>query len=193
MSSSALNRGLTTQSENALNLTYLRLLRVSSEAPHEDLLAFLSLVQSCEVDILPVMWYPALKVGRGGFAVLNGSPVNEEFGFVFKRLANVENRPGEDFKSFGSIMTELAILMHHNVRRHANVVDLYGICWEVNPEEGRILPVLVLERARIGDLLQLRDAKEGRNMSVETKLSICCQVAKGLAMLHASRRLIPHS
>ncbi len=137
------------------------------------------------------MWYPALQVGRGGFAVLNESPVNKEFSFVFKRSVDIEFRADGNPKSLRSAMTELAILTHHNVRRHDHVVDLYGICWEVNPEENRILPVLVLERARLGDLFHLRNTQEGNNMSIETKLSLCRQIAEGLAMLHASGELYP--
>lgn len=191
MSSTIRISGLTTKSESALNITYLKLLRISSETPHKDLLAYLSLVQSCEVDMLPVVWYPALKVGRGGFAVLNELRVHKEFSFVFKRLANVQIKAGEDSKSFGSVMTELAILSHGNVKRHPNVVDLYGVCWEVNPEENRILPVLLLERAQTGDLFKFRDTQVGRKISTESKLSLCRQIAEGLAMLHASGKLQP--
>jgi hypothetical protein len=188
ISSSELAHGFTTRSETALGLTCMKLLQISDSASHEDLLAFLSVVQSCEVDILPLMWYPALHIGRGGFAVLNQSLVNEQFSFVFKRLAIVEGWLGGHSPNLSSSMIELAILRHRNVRKHPNIIDLYGICWEVNPVEDRILPVLVLEKAQYGDLFGFRNTHEGKNLSLEMKLSLCAQVAEGLAMLHASRK-----
>jgi serine/threonine protein kinase len=186
MASSTLGHGFTTRSESALGLTSMKLLEISDNASHEDLLALLSLVQTLEVDILPLIWYPALRVGRGGFAALNEAPVNKEVNLAFKRLISLGSATEKDTGSFLSSMKEIAILRHYNVRKHPNVVDFYGISWEVNPTGGQILPVLVLEKAPYGDLFHFRNSPEGKNLSVKTKLSLCTQIAEGLAMLHAS-------
>jgi serine/threonine protein kinase len=170
MASSTLGHGFTTRSESALGLTSMKLLEISDNASHEDLLALLS----------------ALRVGRGGFAALNEAPVNKEVNLAFKRLISLGSATEKDTRSFLSSMKEIAILRHYNVRKHPNVVDFYGISWEVNPTGGQILPVLVLEKAPYGDLFHFRNSPEGKNLSVKTKLSLCTQIAEGLAMLHAS-------
>ncbi|PMD20718.1 kinase-like protein, partial [Hyaloscypha hepaticicola] len=162
------------------------LLQISEDACHEDLLSLLSLVQMLEVDILPLVWYPALHIGRGGFAVLNEAPVNNNMSFAFKRLINLGSMLEKDSGSFMSSMTEIAILRHKNIMKHPNIVELYGICWEVNPIRAQILPVLVLEKARYGDLCCFRNSLEGQKLSVKTKLSLCTQIAEGLAILHAA-------
>lgn len=188
MGSSTVGHGFTTRSESALGLTCTRLLQISEDACHEDLLSLLSLVQMLEVDILPLVWYPALHIGRGGFAVLNEAPVNNNMSFAFKRLINLGSMLEKDSGSFMSSMTEIAILRHENIRKHPNIVELYGICWEVNPIRAQILPVLVLEKARYGDLCCFRNSLEGQKLSVKTKLSLCTQIAEGLAILHAARK-----
>jgi serine/threonine protein kinase len=185
MASSKLGHGFTTRSESALGLTCMKLLEISDNASHEDLLSLLSLVQMLEVDILPLMWYPALHVGRGGFALLNEAPVSREVNLAFKRLISLGSASEKASGSFLSSMKEIAILKHYNVSKHPNIVDFYGICWEVNPIGGQILPVLVLEKARHGDLLRFRNSSEGKKLSVKTKLSLCTQIAEGLAMLHS--------
>jgi hypothetical protein len=186
MASSTLGHGFTSRSEGALDLTCMKLLEISDNASHEDLLALLSLVQILEIDILPLMWYPALHVGRGGFAALNEAPVNKEVNLAFKRLISMESTSEKARGSFLSSMKEIAILRHYNVSKHPNIVDFYGISWEINLIGGQILPVLVLEKAPYGDLFRFRNSPEGKNLSVKTKLSLCTQIAEGLAMLHAS-------
>lgn len=187
MSSSTLRRGFTTKSESTLNLTCMKLLEISTNSPHEDLLSFLSLLQLLEVNILPLVWYPALYVGRGGFAVLNEAPVSKEANFVFKRLISPENMHKGSSNSFTSAAQEVAILRHYHVKKHPNVVELYGICWEVNPIDDRLLPVLVLEKARHGDLYHFKSSQDGRNLPLAAKILLCSQLAEALAMLHASR------
>jgi serine/threonine protein kinase len=186
MASSTLGHGFTTRSESALDLTCMKLLEISDNASHEDLLSLLSLVQMLEVDILPLMWYPALHVGKGGFAVLNEAPVSREVNFAFKRSISLGSTSEKASGSFSSSMKEIAILRHYNVSKHPNIVDFYGICWKVDPVGGQILPALVLEKAQHGDLLRFRNSSEGKKLSVKTKLSLCTQIAEGLAMLHAS-------
>jgi hypothetical protein len=185
--------GFTTRSETAFNLTSMRLMQISDSAFHEDLLSFLSAVQSLEVDILPLVWYPALKLGRGGYAVINQSLVNDRLSFAFKRLADPNDRPDTQYQSLRSSMTELAILRHGNIRKHPNIIDLEGVCWEVNPSSDCILPVLVFEKAHRGSLLEFRDSEDWKNFSVEGKLGFCKQIVKAISILHASRQSAPQS
>lgn len=189
MSSSGTYHGLTAWQGTGSGLSHLNLLRISASDSHTDLLAFLSIAQLNLTDFLPIAWYPSYNLGRGGFAVLNQSPVTAELSFAFKRLGQNGQAQDEDTEDFSSSMTELAILRHKPLAIHPNIIKFEGICWEVAPENDRILPVLVFEKATYGDMLQFRDTEEGQKLNIRQKVSFCAQILDALYTLHASRKL----
>ena len=181
--------GLTTWRDLESGLSHLNLLRICVSDSHADLLAFLATAQSKGVDFLPLVWYPAYYLGRGGFAVLNQSPVKAEFSFAFKRLGERSQPRDVETEDFSLAISELNILMHRPIASHPNIAALQGICWEVNAEEGRILPVLVFEKSTYGDLFQFRDMQEGKKLTVVQKVALCSQILDALHTVHASRTL----
>lgn len=186
---SGIDYGLTTWKGIESGLSHLNLLRICASDSHVDLLAFLATAQVNLTDFLPIVWYPSYYLGRGGFAVLNQSPVKAEFGFAFKRLGQHSQPQDEEMEDFSSSITELAILRHKPIASHPNVIKLEGICWEVTAEEDRILPVLVFEKAKYGDMFQFRDMEEGKKLTIWQKVSLCAQILDALYTLHASRKL----
>ena len=176
----------TTRSDLALSFTRLKLKALQESHSHEDLLAFLSLIQANEVDILPLVWYPALSLGQGGFATVNESLVNQHVSFAFKRLKFQEEDGQEERQSLRSSMVEVSILKHHAIQRHPNIIDLEGICWEVNPLNPYISPVLVFETAKHGNLLDYRDSKAWVNLTLKVKVAIWRQIAGAVYALHAA-------
>ena len=189
MSLSSTDYGLTTWRGTESGLSHFNLLRISASDSHADLLAFLSTAQLNLTDFLPIAWYPSFNLGRGGFAVLNQSPVKIELSFAFKRLGQDCHAQDEDVEDFSSSISELAILRHKPLAKHPSIIKLEGICWEVTPENDRILPVLVFEKATYGDLFQFMDTEEGQKLNIRQKISLCAQILDALYTLHASRKL----
>ena len=188
MSILSTNYGLTTHKGTESGLSHLNLLQISASDTHADLLAFLSTAQSSATDFLPIAWYPTYDLGKGGFAILNQSPVKAELSFAYKRLGWKGQAQDDDVTDLSSSIVELAILSHKPIADHPYIIKVEGICWEVTPENDRILPVLVFEKAIHGDMFHYRDTIEGQKLSIRQKISLCAQILDALYTLHASRK-----
>ena len=81
-------------------------------------------------------------------------------------------------------MSEVQILSQPPIRDHPNIVDLEGICWEVEPCTEKAVPVLVFEKAP-WDLQQFMNVREGMDMPFEGRLKICADVGGAIMALHA--------
>ncbi|KAF4338678.1 serine threonine kinase [Fusarium beomiforme] len=86
--------------------------------------------------------------------------------------------------SFADIALELQILRHPHVQKHENIVDLLAVMYHDNGnKEGiRVVPALVLEYAQYGSLKSYQEA--GYASSLEEKLKIALDTARGLKGLH---------
>ena len=145
-----------------------------------DLIAFLSIVQKCDVDYLPITWQPTLNtLGVGGSGTISQSTFITEKPLAFKRFNDSENPDG----GFLPMMSEVLILSQPPIRNHPNIVDLEGICWEVKPSTEKAVPVLVFEKAS-WDLQQFMNVREGMDMSLEDRLKMCAEVGGAIMALH---------
>ena len=109
-----------------------------------DLISFLSIVQECDVDYLPITWQPALgTLGVGGSGTISQLTFITEKPLAFKRFHQSENSDVD----FLPPMSEVLILSQPPIQNHPNIVDLEGICWEIKPWTEKVAPVLVFEKA----------------------------------------------
>ena len=146
-----------------------------------DLIAFLSIVQKCSVDYLPITWQPALStLGTGGSGTISQSTFIAEKPLAFKRFHESEN---SDY-DFLPIMTEVLILSQPPIQNHPNIVDLEGICWEIKPRTEKAVPVLIFEKAS-WDLQQFMNVREGMDLVFEDRLKICADIGDAIVALHA--------
>ena len=153
-----------------------------------DLIAFLSIVQKCGVDYLPITWQPALNtLGVGGSGTISQSTFVAEKPLAFKRFHDSENPE----VGFLPMMSEVLILSQPPIRNHPNIVDLKGISWEIKPSTEKAVPVLVFEKAS-WDLQQFMNVREGMDMSFEGRLKICADVGDAIMALHAYGLPIHH-
>jgi hypothetical protein len=146
-----------------------------------DLIAFLSVVQKCNVDYLPITWQPALRtLGVGGSAMINQSTFITDMPLAFKRFHNSEDSDWD----YLPLMSEVLILSQTPIQNHPNIINLEGICWEIKPKMEKAVPVLVFEKAA-WDLKQFLNAREGLTMSFDDRLKICADIGSAIAALHA--------
>jgi hypothetical protein len=144
-----------------------------------DLIAFLSIVQKCNIDYLPLKWQPALSnLGTGGCGTISQSTFIANTPLAFKRFHD-----DRDF-DFLSLISEVLILSQSPIRNHPNIINLEGICWEIKPTTEEAVPVLVFEKAA-WDLQQFMNAHDGRNMSINDQLRICADIGSTIMTLHA--------
>ena len=143
-----------------------------------DLIAFLSIVQKCNVGYLPITWQPALStLGAGGSGTISQSTFMTKKPLVIKRLQDFDD-------SFLPMMTEVLILSQPPIQNHPNIVDLEGISWEIKPKTEKAVPVLIFEKAS-WDLQQFMNVREGMDIAFEDRLKICDDIGGAIVALHA--------
>jgi hypothetical protein len=144
-------------------------------------ISILALAENLNFDFLPITWLPAIKpLGVGGTAQIWQDLVNMQMSFAFKRTILYRD------KAFRALYFEISVLGHPSVRTHKNIVKLEGICWDVNPGDSVVWPVLVFQKSTCGDLRQFMHSEAGRGLPVADALSLLTDVANGISCLHMS-------
>ncbi len=155
----------------------------------EEFIAFLGRAQQLKVDFLPITWSPALDiVGAGATAEIRKAYVNASVELAFKRY---KSRTSERI-SLKPITTEISILGIPSIRRHPNILTLEGISFEVK-SESNVLPILVFEHSRHGDLEAFMRRNHGRTMSFADRLGLCADIAAAIGTLHLNGKNHTHS
>jgi hypothetical protein len=151
-----------------------------------DLISLLSLVQSCNVDFLPITWQPTLGIlGEGGSAKISQSTLTTDMPLAFKRFhEGADSGPGDSGMDFQPLISEVLILSQPPIQEHPNIVNLEGVCWEIKPRTEKAVPALVFEKAS-WDLQQFMNVSEGMNMTIDDRLKICADIGSAIMALHA--------
>ena len=173
-----------------------------------DLLTFLGVAQKLQINLLPITWQPALdRIGQGATAEIREAVVTINFSFAFKRLISRSIFDLEEFECrlLPCLIDEISILGLPLVRKHPNIIDLEGICWEILAKKGMrisrgipvdftikgqgIMPVLVFQKSRYGDLYDFMMQDKGKKLGFYDKIEICIDVARAIADMHLQGRL----
>jgi serine/threonine protein kinase len=161
---------------------------------HFDFISFLMTAQRCGIPFLPINYNDELpRVGEGGDGIIREFQVTSKTKFVFKSTKLKSGDGAEDFKIqerriYRALQEEIIILANSEIRHHPNIVQLEGICWDVAPKTalGRVLPVLVYERAPFGDLSSFLE-ETGRAIGTQSRMDLCFEIGQGLAIMHTKR------
>ena len=100
------NSGLVSHSDGTFS-RYSASTSCTNRVVQSDLIAFLSIVQKCSVDCLPITWQPALStLGTGGSGTISQSTFIAEKPLAFKRFHDSETPDS----GFLPMMSEVLIL-----------------------------------------------------------------------------------
>lgn len=146
-------------------------------------LTFLATAQYYKVDFVPLSWdFPLDSAASSGTAKIFEWTLDVNQSFVFKRT-KIIGRNHED-TIYNAFVAELSILCHPTIRNHPHIEKLIGISWEISTKENAVWPVLVLEKAQLGDLHHFMTTEMAKTLSVMEKLSLCLDVATAVVTLH---------
>ena len=160
----------------------------ATDAPY-DLLTFLGIAQSLNIDFLPITWDAGqANIGQGGTAEISQSSVNLETAFAFKRLSPVNSALSDAQQTtiFKALIAELSVLGHKSIRGHGNINRLEGICWDIESESERVWPAFVFEKTQHGDLMKFMEHGAGTRLDLRNRLRLCAEIAKAVSDLHLS-------
>ena len=174
---------------------------IEDRGEHVDLITFLGVAQRLDIDLLPITWQPTLEsIGQGATAEIRQVSANLQFSFAFKRPVLDPRLGFENFERrlLPCLIAEISTLGLKSIRKHPNINKLEGICWEVVSSEGQrisretlcaspnggIVPVLVFEKAKYGDLRYFMMQGAGSKSSFAQRIGICTDIAKAVAEMH---------
>lgn len=124
-------------------------------------------------------------IGRGATFSVRRTLFGDSRDVVFKsRRADADRDEDSTFmQKLGAIFLELRVLTHRPLRHHENIVQLIQVGWEGDPLERSVKwPVLIVEYADRGTLVDFFDNEEAVNYDVKRSLSL--DIAHGLQALH---------
>lgn len=149
-----------------------------------DLIIFLAVLQKIRVDILPITWQVGRQpIGLGGTSRINETLLNLQTSFAFKCVSENQKKKFETARIFQSLTTEITILGEPFIRQHPNIVELEGICWNVESEH-EVWPVLVFEKSQYGDLYNFLKLPIGNDLSVDERLKLCVEIGTAVTDMH---------
>ena len=166
-----------------------------------DLITFLGAAQTLKIDFLPIIWQPALDyIGLGATAELREASMNSQTSFAFKRPRfTIPFDIGLENRLLPCMIAEISVLSHPLIRGFPNIVRLEGICFEIISEghvftreelfdntRGAVVPVLVFEKAKYGDLHNFMTCNKGKTLVLKERLQLCIDVARAVEEMHSN-------
>ncbi|KAL2060450.1 hypothetical protein VTL71DRAFT_9481 [Oculimacula yallundae] len=85
-------------------------------------------------------------------------------------------------RMLSSMATKLEILRHKFLRDCENIVDILGVSWQRLDASDLIVPVFILECAKLGDLEQF--VEDQKVFSLSDMMQLCIGIAAGVNALH---------
>ena len=176
-----------THSDDTRDSYRLYPLKLPGMNSHNDFISFLAVAQYYEIDFVSLAWEQARgRLGSGGTSEIWQSNYDKRKNFVFKRMRSAITDSDEQENGFNALVSEISILSHPLIRHHQNIVKLEGISWEIHPKSHKVWPVLVLEKAQLGDLRSFMNSEEGRSTTLRDRLELCTDVASAIIALHSN-------
>ena len=159
-------------------------------------LTFLGIAQYYQVDFLPITWDFALSTASvSGTAKIYESLLDVGRGLVFKRTRILGLRDddsvdeNDEGQTYSALVAELSILCHPLLRTHSCIIKLIGISWEVSQFGDTIWPIMVIEKAQLGDLNYFMTTHIAEKFTFEERVRLCADVASAVTALHAYSNL----
>ena len=155
-----------------------------------DLLDFLGVAQSLNIDLLPSTWQPTLDaVGKGGTAEIRQALINVQTSFAFKHFKH-PNSAEQESQKWRALIAEISVLGNPTIRNHPNVVDIEGVCWDTVDGGEKVWPVLVFEKTQFRDLDRFMKSGRGKELDSKSRLDMLFDVALAVRDLHATGRYL---
>ena len=105
--------------------------------------------------------------------------------FAFKLITEASKSERPDEIIFQTVTNEVAVLAHPLVRRHPNIVQLQGICWDISDNDDKPWPVLVFEKFDLGDLSTFTESSLWRILVFSQCVKLCLDIGIALLDMHS--------
>lgn len=167
-----------------------------------DFIIFLGIAQNLSIDFLPITWQQALQnIGEGATAEIREALLDSNTSFAFKRRLFKESFNSEELTGqiLPSVIAEISILLTPSMRHCPHIMNVVGICWEIYSADeytfsrhepvdfsgAAVVPVLVFEKSKYGDLHSFMTNGAGKTLSFDERLQLCLEIAEAVSLMHS--------
>lgn len=148
------------------------------------IITFLASLQEWKVDVLPITWQAAEStLGSGATSRVDEASQTVHRSFACKRLSVEHKALSTRAVSLRMMLNEIAILNHPSVRKHPNIIELEGVCWDVD-SESQVWPVLVFDKTQWGDLADFANSTQWQMLSAQARMNLCSNINQALLFMH---------
>jgi hypothetical protein len=155
-----------------------------------DLITFLAVIQKLQIGIIPITWQVARQpIGVGATGKINQASINLHTSFAFKCVSDRQKDSNSEATIIQALINEIIILGQTSIRKHLNIVELQGVCWDVESND-KVWPVLVFEKTRFGDLHDFLTLPVGREIGFAQRLKLCVDIGTAILDMHFNRRFL---
>lgn len=152
-----------------------------------DMIRFLAVVEALNIEILPITWQAARQpIGWGATSQVTEAQATVQTSFAFKRASEKQKEFGLP-KVLKAMLNEIVVLSHPSVRMHPGVVELQGICWDVQSVHD-VWPVIVFQKSHFGNLYDFAAMPAGRALSIAQRLNLCIDIGSAVISMHANSK-----
>lgn len=168
----------------------------SSENDPCDFITFLEACQNYSFGFLPLIKQPTLgTLATGGEAVIGQSLENLNMSFAFRRVELEDPDPEMEWLAYQNLIKQLSIFGHPIIRNNPNVLELIGICSEVESPKVTVngnlsRPVFVFEKTEYGDMDTFISTSVTLSLDFDARLKLCADIVSGIGILHLNREYI---
>ena len=149
-----------------------------------DFIFFLAIAQKLEIDFLLITWQSTREViGIGETVRIDQAFLNLQTSLAFKRIKKINKDNLELI--FQVLISEMIVLSHPAIRRHSNIVELQGICWDI-PSDDEIWSVLVLKKSHFEDLYDFLRLSIERDLNINERLKFCLNIGVAIENMHSN-------
>ena len=168
-----------------IRLVYPSIVTTKAKTASTTLVDFLSIAHQLGVYFIPVSPQNSLgALGRGISGLVTQSIVDVTTNFAFKQF--VGSRSDEESfidTIYSSIITEVRVMQHDLIKQNPHIVDLVGVCWDIDLTSKRVWPVVVTNKADYGNLEDF--LYENQNLTSNMKFQLCAYIAEAVELLHS--------
>jgi hypothetical protein len=162
------------------------------------LVDFLNAVQVNDVCFLPVAYQKSLgSIGKGLSGTIQQSTADVSTVFAFKEgVPSKHPRDTEQEQDWYSLVTEITVLQHPQIRENDHIINLLGVTFRVESAQGkenRAFPLLVTSKVNRGDLASFLLEEDGKQLTPNIRLQLLAEVAEATKLLHSSGQFRPRN
>jgi hypothetical protein len=163
------------------------------DPPPYNVIDFIAVAQKLQISFIGISWQAGKEaLGKGASGIINQALINLHTSLAFKCVTKDQKEKTPEGYIFDALINEIIAFTHPANRRNRGVLNLEGICLDVETNEkgeDKIWPTLMFEKSQYGDLRTFLAGPAGMDLNFKERVLLCMDVAWAMSDMHTHGRL----